>query len=88
MINKPLIIKKWMGQLIGENVSSHENIIERISSCIHTQKDLEDLSKLIGAAYEAGFYKAITDYRKEFKKYNINIKIPNEEVNSLNPSED
>jgi hypothetical protein len=77
---KAFIIKKWIGQVIGTKAPEHFDIIERCARSLVTQKDLEDFSKLIGSVYEAGFYKAANDYKRELVKHNIKVNVDTETI--------
>lgn len=80
---KSFILKKWIGQILGIKTNKHTDIIDRISHSLATQKDLEDLSKLLGSIYEAGFYKAASDYKKELIKHNIQVKVDTETIQQV-----
>lgn len=80
---KAFVIKKWMSQLIGEATLQHQDIIDKIGTSLTNQKELEAFSKLLGAAYEAGFYKCVADYKKEFARNNIQIKVTSESIDAI-----
>jgi hypothetical protein len=72
---KAFTIKKWLYELLNLNYASHDQIIERVSYSLITEKDLEDFSKLIGQVYETGYKKAVEDYRKQFEDMGLKIQI-------------
>lgn len=77
---KAFTIKKWFYELLKLNYASHDQIIERVSSTLVTEKDLEDFSKLVGQIYEAGYRKAVDDYRKQFEDMGLKVQIVAPEV--------
>jgi len=77
---KSIAIKKWLHALLQENSNpAYSDIIDRVSTALITEKDLEDFGKLLGTIYYAGFSKAFNDYKKEMTKYGIKLKVMSEE---------
>ena len=77
---KSIAIKKWLHALLQEQSNpAYSDIIERVSTALITEKDLEDFGKLLGVVYYAGFTKAFNDYKKEMDKYGIKLKVKTEE---------
>lgn len=72
---KSFTMKRWFYDLLGMDYSSHDTIIERVSTALTTQKDLEDFGKLIGQVYEKGFRRAIDEYKKEVEKLGLKVNI-------------
>lgn len=72
---KAFTIKKWFYELLKLNYAAHDQIIERVSSSLVTEKDLNDFSKLIGQVFETGYRKAVDDYRKQFEEMGLKIQI-------------
>ena len=73
-------LKKWVSEIIKKDFQQHETIIERISTSLSTEKDLEDLGKLIMGVYESAYKKAVDDYKKEFEKLGVKISIGTQEL--------
>lgn len=78
---KAFTLKKWFYELLKLNYSAHDPIIERVSSSLVTDRDLEDFGKLIGQVYETGYRKAVDDYRKQFEDMGLKIQIVTPESN-------
>lgn len=70
---KSFTLKKWFCDLLHLDYSKHDQIIERVSSSLVTDKDLEDFGKLIGQIYETGYKKAISDYKEEVEKLGVEV---------------
>lgn len=72
---KGFAIRKWLHDLLQQGYTQHDPIVERISSALVTQKDLEDFGQLIGSVYSAGFMKAYKDYKTELEKVGLKINL-------------
>jgi hypothetical protein len=72
---KAFTLKKWFYDLLKLNYSNHDQIIERVSTSLVTEKDVEDFGKLIGQVYEIGYRKAVDDYRKQLEDMGLKIQI-------------
>lgn len=81
---KAFTLKKWFGELLKSNSKNHEDIIERLSLALITNKDLEDFGKLIANVYESGYFKAIADYKKQLGKMGLKVEIVPEEQKDEN----
>ena len=72
---KGFTLKKWFAEILKEKYPPHESIIERVGTSLVTEKDLQDLGKLITEVYEVAYMKAINDYREQFEKMGVKINI-------------
>lgn len=68
-------LKRWLIQLIADKYPTHDSIVERVGMALVTESDLKDFGKLLGTVYEAGYMKAINDYKSQVEKLGINIHI-------------
>ena len=68
-------LKKWFAELLKEDYSPHDQIIERMSTSITTEKDLKDLGKLIMKLYEKAYLKAVDDYKEQAENMGIKISV-------------
>jgi hypothetical protein len=68
-------LRKWFYDLLKINYIAHDNIIERVSSALVTEKDLEEFGKLIGQVFETGYKKAVDDYRKQMEEMGLKVHI-------------
>jgi hypothetical protein len=71
-------LRKWFYELLKINYASHDTIIERVSSSLVTERDLEDFGKLIGQVYETGYTTknqydnfSVLDNRNPIKEYRL-----------------
>lgn len=78
-------LKKWFYDLLKLDYVAHDIIIERVSTALTTEKDLEDFGKLIGQVYETGYRKAVDDYRSQIENMGlkVNMVVPDQEKSGL-----
>ena len=69
--SKSYAIKKYMAEILKEKYPQNENIIERISNCLTTEKDAQEFGILVGNIYEAAYKKAVGDYKEQLAKLGI-----------------
>lgn len=72
-------IKKHIFELIKERYSRNEKFIERMATGITTKEDYESLGRLITDLYEAGFIRAVEQYKEQFAKLGMKVSIVPEE---------
>ena len=77
---KSFTLKKWFSDILKEEYTIHDEIIERISTSMLTDKDVEKLGKLITNVYEIAYKKAVNDYRAEFEKLGVKINVDFKEL--------
>ncbi len=64
-----------MGQ---ERLDRHQELIERYTHNMVTESDFKAFMQFVVDVYEAAYLKAIEDYRDQFKKHGIDLKITSE----------
>ena len=77
---KCFTLKKWFADILKNEYTPHDEIVERISASILTDKDVERFGKLITSIYEVAYKKAVSDYKDEFEKLGVKINIGNKEI--------
>ena len=79
---KAFTLKRWMLELLGNKYPEYNDIVERISSALATEKDLKDFGSLVTQIYETAYYKAVSDYKEQAEKMGMKIKVvPSSDVN-------
>lgn len=76
---KAFTLRRWFYDLLKVNFAAHDQTIERVSTALLTDKDLEDFGKLIGQVYETGYRKAIDDYKGQLEAMGLQVKFFNPE---------
>lgn len=70
---KAFTLKKWFYDLLGRDYPPHETVIERISTSLTTQQDMEDFGKLVTQIYQTAYKKAVDDYKGQVEKLGIRV---------------
>ena len=83
LIGKPfqVAIKKLMFQLLEERYGKHEDVIERVSNSVVTEKDYEAFAKMIVDVYEKAYISAIKQHKEILEAHGLkaNIVMPKPE---------
>jgi len=77
-------IKKWTSQLLKAFYSDkHDQIIDRVSTSLLTDGDVQDFGKLLGAIYESGYRKAVKELQGQIEDlgYKVDVKTQVEDIN-------
>lgn len=77
---KAFTVKQWVSELLKEKYPKHESVLERISIGLTTKEDLESFGKLITELFEAGFLRAVNEYKGQLKEMGIQVKITGSET--------
>jgi len=72
---RAFVLKKWLGELLKERYQQHDQIADRVAASLITESDLEQFGKLMTEIFDLGYTKAINDYREQFEKLGVQIKI-------------
>lgn len=68
-------VKRWFVELLKEDYSPHDMIIERVAASLTTERDMQDFGKLVTAIYEKAYRKAVEDYRSQAEQLGLKIHI-------------
>lgn len=74
-MNRSYLVKKWLVELMQDKYAEHDQIVERVSSSLVTNKDLEDFAKFITQIYETGYKKAVTENQKQLEKLGYHVEV-------------
>lgn len=72
---KNFILKKWFADILYGRVVQHEDIIERISHALATNKDMENFGKLVADVYDVAYRRAAADYQEQGEKAGFNVRV-------------
>lgn len=72
---KAFTLKKWFLELLKERYTKHDPIIERVALSLSTDSDLKDFGALIAEVFEAGYFKAVNDYKDQAEKAGMKIRV-------------
>jgi hypothetical protein len=79
--------KKHLLGILQDRYTTHEKFIDRLTTVLATQEDIESFSKLIVDLYELGFLRATEQYREQLseKGYQLNIVKPKPSAQPIFP---
>jgi energy-converting hydrogenase A subunit M len=72
---KAFTLRKWLSELLKEQYTPHDDVIERIATSLATDKDLEDFGKFIMKIYECAYLRAVKDYKEQAEKLGLKVVI-------------
>jgi hypothetical protein len=68
-------LRKWLYDLLKIDYTVHDQIVERISTAMTTEKDIQDFGKLVGQIFHSGYTQAVNDCQKQLDSKGIKISI-------------
>ena len=78
---KGTVIRNYMLQILGqEKFLKHQAFIDRLGAVLPTSADVQELGQIVVAVYEQGYFKALNDYREQFKKLGYDVSVKHETV--------
>lgn len=60
-------------EILKEEYPPHDMIVERISTALTTDKDVEDFGKLVMQVYHKAYNRAVSDYREQAEKMGLKV---------------
>jgi hypothetical protein len=69
------MLKKTMFEILKERYPKHEQIIDRVSHSLATDKDIKDFVSMMVEIYEVGFVRAVDEHREKLSKLGFEVKI-------------
>jgi len=72
---KAFTLKRWFIELLQNRYAKHDQIIERVALGLSTDVDVKDFGALVAEVFEAGYYKAVEDYKEQAKKAGMDVKV-------------
>lgn len=70
-------LKTWLTQMLQQKFEPHESIVERVAPSLTTDSDLKSFSALMGEIFQAGYMRAVNDYRVQLEKHGMKINVVN-----------
>lgn len=72
-------IKRWLMEILKEEYTPHDMIVERVATSLTTDKDVEEFGKLIMQVYHKAYNRAVSDYREQAEKMGLKIVVSTKE---------
>lgn len=68
---KAFTLKKWLTDILKDEYLKHDQIVERISHALITDKDLKDFGDFVSILYQTGYMKAVNEYKSKLEEMGI-----------------
>ena len=68
---KATMLKKLIVQVLGNKTVTYEDLITRLGATLVTDNDFKIFAELINDVLQAGYFRAIDDYRDQLGKMDI-----------------
>lgn len=72
---KSYAIRKMMFEFLKERYGRHDQIVERLSSSLTTEGDVQAFMKLIIDVYEKGYMQSVDDHREQLAKVGLKVTV-------------
>lgn len=84
-MNNPraFVLKKWFIELLQERYTKHDQIVERVALGLPTEEDVKQFGALVAEVFEAGYFRAVSDYKKQAEEMGLKVKIVTPEPKKL-----
>lgn len=68
-------VRKYLFEMLQERYSRNADYIERLSAGVTTKGDYEALGSLMADVYEAGFVRAVDQYKEQLAKMGMKVNV-------------
>jgi hypothetical protein len=72
---KTVALKKFLVQILEGKYPPYDDIISRMGHHLITDNDYASFGKMLSEIYEAGYLKAVAEYREQLAKLNIRVNV-------------
>lgn len=69
------MLKKTMFEILKDRYPKHEQIIDRVSHSLATEKDIKEFVSMMVDIYEVGFVRAVDEHKEKLAKLGFDVKI-------------
>lgn len=73
-------VRKYLFEMLKERYPKNADYIERLSAGVTTKGDYEALGSLMADVYEAGFVRAVDQYKEQLAKMGMRVNVVPEKV--------
>lgn len=73
-------VRKYLFEMLKERYSRNADYIERLSAGVTTKADYEALGSLMADVYEAGFVRAVDQYKEQLARMGMKVSVVPEKV--------
>ena len=68
-------IKKYLFEMLKDRYQRNEKFIDRLSAVVVTKEDYESLGTLVADLFEAGFVRAVDEYKGQMAKMGMKVSV-------------
>jgi hypothetical protein len=68
-------IKRYLFEVLKERYARNERYIERVAASTLVREDYEGLSSLVADLFEAGFMRALDQYKEQIAKMGLRVDV-------------
>jgi regulator of replication initiation timing len=69
------VLNQFFEKLVPSRLGEHQEIIQRISAQLTTEKDLKQFADLINDVYQNGYTKCFEHYREKLKHSGVEVRV-------------
>jgi hypothetical protein len=70
---KTMILRKFMTQVLGNDVENYDDLLTRIGFSLITESDMSTFATMVNKIIEVGYLKAVDDYKKQLSEMGIEV---------------
>lgn len=79
-------IRKYLFEVLKERYGRNGKYVERLAASALTKEDYEALGRLVADIYEAGFMRAMDQYKEQMSKLGMRVNVVPEKAAPAGPS--
>lgn len=72
-------VKKYLSEILKDRYGKNADCVERLAAGVSTRADYESLGTLVADIYEAGFLRAVDQYKEQLAKVGMRVNVVAEE---------
>ena len=72
---KGIALKRFMATILGQKYSEYEELLQRSTFYLVTDKDMASFGKMVSDLYDLGYMKAVADYKDQLQKIGVKVNI-------------
>lgn len=70
-----IALKRFLLQVLNHKITNYDDLLTRVGASLVTEKDMHLFGELVNDILEAGYRKAVEDYKEKLKAFNIQVDV-------------
>ncbi len=70
-----IALKQFMATMLGQKYLEYEELLNRTTFYLVTDKDIASFGKMMNDIYELGYMKAVGDYKDQLQKIGVKVNV-------------